>query len=257
MTNFVTTIRENTKNGVVCRVIIDNQRKLNTLNSEIINELRDCFVQLADDKDVAVVILTGAGDKAFVGGANINEMAGLTKDTARTFITNLHLLCRAIRNTPFPVIARINGYCLGAGMEVAAICDIVVAEEKAQFSMPEVRIGVPSVIEAAILPKILGIGLTRDLLMTGRTMHSEEAHRVGFVQRLAKNGDLDTVMDSVVSDILAGGRIAIKLQKELCNAWENITPAQGIQLGIDAFAKAFETDEPTKMLGEFVNRKRS
>jgi len=256
MTKFVTTVREKTEKGVVCRVSIDNQTKLNTLNSKIIKELRDCFTSLKDDKEIAVVILTGAGDKSFIGGANINEMADLNVETARTFITNLHLLCTAIRDTPFPVIARVNGYCLGAGMEIASICDIIVAEEKAQFSMPEVRVGIPSVIEAAVLPQILGIGLTRDLLLTGRTMYSDEAYRVGFIQRLAKDGELDAIVDSVVTDILASGRIAIKLQKELCNAWENVSVAHGIQLGIDAFSKAFETEEPTRMLSDFVNRKR-
>ncbi|MEH6404283.1 MAG: enoyl-CoA hydratase [Sneathiella sp.] len=256
MTKFVTTIRDKTENGIVCHVSIDNQKKLNTLNSQIIKELKDCFIALKEEKEIAVVILTGAGDKSFIGGANINEMAGLDVDTARTFITNLHLLCAAIRDTPFPVIARVNGYCLGAGMEIASICDIIVATETAQFSMPEVRVGIPSVIEAAVLPQILGVGLARDLLLTGRTMYCDEAYRVGFVQRLAKEGELDAIVGSVVSDILASGRVAIKLQKELCNAWENVSVAHGVQLGIDAFAKAFETDEPTRMLGEFVNRKR-
>lgn len=256
MTNFVTLVREKTDNGDVCRITIDNQKKLNTLNTEILGTLKQYFDDLKEDKDVAVIILTGAGEKSFIGGANINEMATLNSDTARTFITNLHLVCRSIRAVPVPVIARVNGYCLGAGMEIAAICDLVIAEEKAEFAMPEVRVGIPSVIEAAILPRILGVGLARDLVMTARTMYSEEAHRAGFIQRLAKNGDLDKAMDIAIKEILAGGRRAIALQKDLCNAWEDLSLSDSIQAGIDAFSHAFETDEPSRMLRTFVDRKR-
>lgn len=256
MADYVTIIREKTENGDICRISIDNQKKLNTLNSDILSALKNCFHELQDDKDMAVVILTGAGDKAFIGGANINEMAALTPHTARTFITNLHDVCQSIRALPVPVIARVNGYCLGAGMEIAAICDIIIAEEKSEFAMPEVRVGIPSVIEAAILPQILGTGLARDLVMTGRTMFSDEAHRVGFVQRLAKNGDLDRITDIAIQEILAGGRNAIRLQKELCNAWENLTIGDGIKAGIDAFSQAYESDEPTRMLEAFIHRKR-
>ncbi|MBL4906885.1 MAG: enoyl-CoA hydratase/isomerase family protein, partial [Sneathiella sp.] len=191
MANFVTVVREKTENGDICRVTIDNQKKLNTVNTEILNSLKNCFLELREDTNLAVVILTGAGEKAFIGGANIEEMAALNADTARKFITNLHEVCDAIRKLQAPVLARVNGYCLGAGMEIAAICDLVIAEEKAEFAMPEVRVGIPSVIEAAVLPQILGTGLARDLVLTARTMYADEAHRAGFVQRLAKNGELD------------------------------------------------------------------
>ncbi len=256
MTNFVTVVREKTENGDICRISIDNQKKLNTLSTAILNDLKDKFIDLKKDEDLAVVILTGAGEKAFIGGANINEMAALNPETARSFITNLHEVCTAIRNLHVPVIARVNGYCLGAGMEIAAVCDLVIADEKAEFAMPEVRVGIPSVIEAAVLPQIIGFGLARDLLMTARTMYSEEAHRVGFIQRLAKNGELDALVDTAIQEILAGGRQAIRIQKELCNAWENLSMSDSIKIGIDAFSKSFETGEPTEMLQAFVNRKR-
>ncbi|GLQ05358.1 enoyl-CoA hydratase [Sneathiella chinensis] len=256
MASFVKTTREKTANGDVCTVAIDNQKKLNTLNSDILVELQATFDALKSDKDVAVVVLTGAGEKAFVGGANINEMAELNPDTARAFITSLHNVCAAIRALPVPVIARVNGYCLGAGMEIAAICDIVVAEATAEFAMPEVRVGIPSVIEAAILPRTLGVGLARDLVLTARTLYGDEAYQAGFVQRLAEKGKLDEATNVVVEEILEGGRNAIRLQKELCNMWENTTAEEGIQCGIDSYAKAFEVDEPRTMMTAFINRKR-
>ncbi|MBO6825861.1 MAG: enoyl-CoA hydratase/isomerase family protein [Sneathiella sp.] len=256
MADFVTTVRTAHEKGDVCRVTINNPKKLNTLSSEILEELADKLNALDGDEKLRAVILTGAGDRAFVGGANIYEMAELTPDTARAFITRIHNVCSAVRNLPVPVIARINGYCLGGGMEIAAMCDLIIAEKSAEFSMPEVRVGIPSVIEAAVLPRILGSGLARDLVMTGRALNGQEAFDAGFVQRLAEDGKLDDAVKTAVKEILEGGREAIRLQKRLCNAWEEESFSASVQLGIDMFAKSFEGPEPSEMLGAFTKRKR-
>ena len=99
------------------------------------------------------MILTGAGERAFVGGADINELAHLDRDSAREFITLVHRCCDGFRRLPVPVIARIDGYALGAGLELAAACDLRVASDRSMFGMPEVRVGIPSVVEAALLPR--------------------------------------------------------------------------------------------------------
>ncbi|HJO75520.1 MAG TPA: enoyl-CoA hydratase-related protein, partial [Rhodospirillales bacterium] len=111
-----------------------------------------------DDGDLRAVVLTGKGEKAFIGGADISEMADLTPETAETFITGLHGASAALRRLPVPVVARIQGYCLGGGMEVAAACDMRIASESAVFGMPEVALGLPSVIEAALFPRLIGDG---------------------------------------------------------------------------------------------------
>lgn len=116
------------------------------------------------------MVLTGAGDKSFIGGADIREMAALTPATAETFITRLHAMCACLRDLPVPVIARINGYAIGAGLEVAAACDLRVASNSAVFGMPEVKVGIPSVIEAALLPSLIGWGRTRELLYLGENI---------------------------------------------------------------------------------------
>jgi enoyl-CoA hydratase/carnithine racemase len=221
-----------------------------------LGQLQETFEALKKDTSLAAVVLTGAGTKAFIGGANIYEMAELDPTTAREFITRVHNFCAAIRDLHVPVIARINGVCFGAGMEIAAVCDIVVAEASASFAMPEVHVGIPSVVEAAVLPQILGVGLARDLVMTGRSLDGLEAKEAGFVQRLAKSGKLDETVQQTLDQILLGGRNAIRLQKLLCNAWEEESMSKSVQMGIDMFAKSFEGDEPKKMLGAFVNRKR-
>lgn len=256
MANFVETAFENRDLGQIAMVTVNNQRKLNTLNSTVISELDAAFDQLSRQKDVAAVILTGGGEKAFIGGADISEMATLTPESARSFITRMHHVCQKVRFLEIPVIARVNGYSLGAGMELAASCDMIIACEKAVFGMPEVRIGVPSVIDAALLPSIIGVNRARDLVLTGRTWSAREAFEAGLVQRLCNDDALDREVDTAIEEILLSGREAIRLQKQLCNDWENNPLSTGIQLGIDAFAKSFTTDEPATLMQQFLNRAR-
>ncbi|MEH6527653.1 MAG: enoyl-CoA hydratase-related protein [Sneathiella sp.] len=257
MVNLIHTTLEETSNGTIAHITVDNQRKANTLNSAAIGEFNATLSQLDANPDIALVILTGAGEKVFIGGADIKEMSTLNTESARTFITNLHHVCHKIRYLHAPVIARVNGLALGAGMEIAAACDMVVACPHAAFAMPEVRVGIPSVIDAALLPKILGVGLARDLVMTGRMLSAEEAHVAGFVQRLAKATSLDDEIQIVIDEILAGGRHAVALQKQLCNDWENNPLASSIQIGIETFAHSYDTTEPKTMMENFINRDRN
>src|SRR5262245_56120282 len=144
--------------GVVAHVTVDNQRRRNCLSTPLIVALAETFARLGQDGALRAVVLTGAGDRAFIGGADLNELAALGPDTARLFITRLHQACQAIRDCPAPVIGHIGGFCLGAGLEIAASCDFRAAAEAAQFGMPEVHMGITSVIEAALLPGLIGWG---------------------------------------------------------------------------------------------------
>src|SRR5689334_11003081 len=142
-------------------------------------------------------------------------MATLDEGGAREFITLLHRACDALRRLPVPVIARIEGYALGAGLEVAAACDIRIASENARFGMPEVKVGIPSVIEAALLPSLIGWGRTRRLLLTGETVDAATALRWGLVEEVVPPAALDMAVERSLDAILACGPRAIRLQKEL------------------------------------------
>lgn len=256
MANLILTELEERTHGKVARLTIDNQRKLNILNSTVIEQFGEAIDRLSTDKDIAVLVITGAGEKSFIGGADITEMAGLDPASARKFITSVHMTCRKARFFHAPVIARVNGFCLGAGMELAAACDIVVARRSASFAMPEVRVGIPSVVEAALLPRILGLNLARDLVLSARSISAEEAYTAGLVQRLCDDEALDATVETAIEEILEGGRNAMAIQKQLCNDWENNSLEDGIQLGIDAFARAYESDEPARMMTAFIKRPR-
>ena len=142
------------------------------------------------------------------------------------------------------MIARIEGYCLGAGLEVAAACDLRVASADARFAMPEVRVGIPSVIEAALLPRLIGAGRARDLVLTGREVEAAEALAIGLVGRVALWNELDAAVDGWLDALLAAGPRALAAQKKLLYAWQELPLSESIARSIDAFAEAYESDEP-------------
>jgi enoyl-CoA hydratase/carnithine racemase len=248
---------ERPEGGHIAHVTIDNIAKLNSLNRELMTEIVSAAAGLRDDPQLRLGILSGAGERAFVGGADVEEIAALDHGTARSFITLVHSCCDAFRRLPVPVIARIDGYALGAGLELACACDLRVASERASFGMPEVRIGIPSVVEAALLPKLIGQGRARRLLLTGETIGAEEALGWGLVDAVAPPGDLDDAVERFVRPILAAGPRAVRLQKSLILEWEELQIAAAIERGIDCFISAFDTDEPARMAGALYSELRS
>jgi len=243
------------REGAVALVTVDNQRRLNCLSTPLILELSAAFAKLGGDERLRAVVLTGAGDRAFIGGADLHELGALTPDTARLFITRLHQACKAIRDCPVPVIGRIGGFCLGAGLEVAASCDFRAAAEGAQFGMPEVHMGIPSVIEAALLPGLIGWGRTREMLLTGAMFPSSEALAMGFVQKIAPAAELDAAVEAWVGAICRATPEAIRSQKALINRWQRVSVEEGIYAGIDALSDAYKTGEPQAAIEAFFERK--
>ena len=242
--------------GTVARLTIDNRAKLNTLDSALMRDIVAAVDALAKRDDLRALIVTGAGEKAFIGGASINEMAELDPAGARAFITRVHETCDCFRRLPVPVIARIDGFALGAGLEVAVSCDLRIASTRAKFGMPEVRVGLPSVVEAALIPQLIGFGRARELLMLGETIDADTALRWGLVERVAAPEALDMELDKMLAALLAAGPLAMRRQKSLIRAWERLPIDEAIAAGVDAFEATFTDEEPRRMLSAFVSRKR-
>ncbi len=241
--------------GPVAYVTIDNRRRLNVLSTPIIVALREAFERLSRDEALRAVVLTGAGDRAFIGGADLNELGGMCADSARLFITRLHMACKAIRECPVPVIGRINGFCLGGGLEVAAAADMRVVVEGAVLGMPEVVMGLPSVIEAALLPGLIGWGKTREILLTGETFGAEEALAMGFAQKVVPAPGLDAAVEHWLTLILKATPQAVRAQKALMNRWQRVSVDEGIYAGIDALSDAYKTGEPQAAIAAFFAEK--
>ena len=241
--------------GIV-RLIICNAGTLNILGSPVIDGVREAFEKLASDRTIRAVILAGQSEKSMIGGADIKEMATLNQTSAEAFISRLRDLCEAVRAFPAPVIARMPGWCLGGGLEVAAACDFRIAAHDAKFGMPEVRVGIPSVIHAALLPRLIGWGRARWLVMTAENIDAPTALAWGLVDAVAPVGGLDAAVEHTVQSLLACGAEALRAQKALLRQWEDLPLKESVDLSIGAFGRSYLTDEPKRLMGEFINRKR-
>ncbi len=240
--------------GVV-RVTICNAGPLNILGTPVIQGLIAGINSLRDDASIRALVLGGESPKSMIGGADIKEMAKLDPASAERFISGLRDLCEAIRQFPAPVIARLPGWCLGGGLEVAAACDIRVAADNARFAMPEVKIGIPSVIHAALLPRLIGWGRARWLIMTAATIDAPTALSWGLVDVIAPSAQLDDAVEATLADLLACGPQALRSQKALLRQWEELPLTPSVNLSVPVFGDSFRTGEPQRLMAEFLDRK--
>ena len=242
----------------VARLTVANDAKLNTLNTALLDEAIVALRDLAKHPDLRAAVLTGEGERAFIGGADIAAMAALeTPAEAEAFIRRVHGICAAIRDLPVPVSARINGWCLGAGLEVAAACDMRIAVRDAKFGMPEVRVGIPSVVEAALLPGLIGWGRTRRLLFLAETISAADALTWGLLEEVAHRERIDARIEAWIGNLLAAGPEALRAQKALIRQWEDRTISEAVAAGITAFSASWKTDEPKRMMRAFLEEQKA
>ncbi len=243
--------------GRIAWVTFNNPAKHNALGVAGKEQFIEVMAALKHDASLRAVVLTGSGNRSFVGGTNIAEMAEFDLAMAEASATKTHRACDAVRQFPVPVIARINGYCFGSGMELAACADLRVAADHAKFGMPEVRFGIPSGMEASVLPQLIGWGKAAELVLTGDHIDAEEAHRIGYLQKWVPYDQLDEAVEAWIASLLAGGPRAIRIQKRLIIDWDRMSTTDGARAGIQAYVDAYRTDEPRRMMLAFVNRKKA
>ena len=231
------------RDGPLATLTLNRPEKRNAMNSQMTREAKLAVAELAGADGLRVLVIEGAGG-VFSAGADVVEMGALTEDTARDFISNLHSLIRSVREFPHPVVCKCRGYVLGGALELMLGCDLRVAAEDTKFGMPEVRVGVPSVIEAALFVPFCGLGAAQDLLLTGRTFDAQEAHRLGIVQRICPQAELDEATGAVVSELLEAAPGALSAQKALLRRWMQAYLEAAVPPSIDAFEASFRTGEP-------------
>ncbi|KAI7263567.1 hypothetical protein KC345_g9095 [Hortaea werneckii] len=252
--------------GRVATVTVSNPAKLNIVSSPVLDKLISACAELSIESNLRAVVIEG-GDTvqgkspAFIGGADIKEMNQLSSSKeAEAFISRIHHACKALRDLPTPVIACIDGYCLGAGLEIAAACDLRIATERSVFGMPEVIVGIPSVVEAALLPGLIGMGRTRRLLYLAENINAVTAERWGLVERLVDSSqDLDESVTEWVTRIAKTGPEAMRSQKRLTQTWENVPVEDGIIAGVRAFSECYDDggQEAKSFMEAFTFRGRS
>ena len=244
------------RDGGLVTVELINSKPLNIVGTGAIEELTKAFGTVGQDSDVRVVVFRAAGEKAFIGGADINEMVDLDRSSAEVFIRRLAALCEAIRECPVPVIARLAGWCLGGGLEVAMSCDLRIAESGAKFGMPEVAVGIPSVIHAALMPALIGASHTAWLLLTGETIDAATAASWGLVHEVVAADALDTRIAELSAKLTGFGPHAVRQQKRLLTKWFEVTVHGAIEDSVEQFGLAFLTGEPQQHMRAFLSRKK-
>jgi enoyl-CoA hydratase/carnithine racemase len=217
--------------GPLARIFLNRPEKANALNSAMLSELGAAVRSLAGDESLRAAALTARG-RTFCGGADTAELKSLTPANAGAFVEKIHNVCQAIRALPVPVLAQMHGAVIGAGLEIAAACDLRVAAEGTKFAMPEVRLGIPSVVEAALLPRLMGSGRAAWLVLTGEAIDARRALEWGLIEEI---GDGATVL----KHLLAGEPRALRMQKQLLHLWDEASLATSVAASLEVFGLAY------------------
>jgi enoyl-CoA hydratase/carnithine racemase len=226
------------REGGIVRVMLNRPAKANALDSALLERLGDTLEALAGDDGLRAVVLGGQG-RTFCGGADVRELRGLDATTARPFIARVHRACQAVRRLAVPVLARLHGAVIGAGLELAAACDLRVAAQGTRFAMPEVRLGIPSVVEAALLSRLVGSGRAAWLVLTGEPIDAERACAWGLVEEVHPLAELDGAVARVLQALLEGDRQALRMQKELLQLWEEQPLTASVARSVELFSEAY------------------
>jgi enoyl-CoA hydratase len=238
-------------------VTVDRPKALNALNRATISELSQAFDDLRQDRSVGVVLLTGAGEKAFIAGADISELAQETPASARENALRGQAMCRAIEECGKPVIGVINGFALGGGLEVALACHIRIASENARLGLPEVGLGIiPGYGGTQRLPRLVGKGVAIEMIATGRHVAAADALRIGLVNRVVPAAELRGAAEALATEILKNGPLAVSAAIGVALAGLEGTLRAGTDSEAEAFGRIYETKDLREGLAAFLEKRK-
>ena len=241
--------------GPIAMITLNAEQKRNAIDLAMVESLHDRLDELSSDRDLAALIITGAGDRAFSAGADIVQMLERDADDAMAAINSG--LFKRIEDFPVPVIAAIKGYALGGGCELAIACDLRVAGHSAQMGQPEVKLGIiPGAGATYRLPRLIGLGRARELIYTGRIIAAEECLRIGLIDRLVADDLVLVQAQALAEEIAANGRSAVRMAKAAMNALAR--PGEGMASSLESMAQAvlFQSEEKRERMTAFLERKK-
>jgi len=244
------------KKGAIAYVTVDRQKVLNALNMVTMHELRSAFTDAKGDAGVRVVILTGAGEKAFIAGADIGELHKQNPVEAKEYTHRGQAVLDLIENLGKPVIACINGFALGGGCEVAMACTMRIASENAKIGQPEVKLGIiPGYGGSQRLPRLVGKGLAMQILLTGEMITAQEAHRIGLVNEVVAQAELIPRAEAIAQKIIANGPLAVQYTMEAVNKGMEMSQAEGLFLEASLFGLACATEDKAEGTKAFLEKR--
>lgn len=243
-------------NKQIAWVTINRPEVLNAMNESVLTELVSSIQSCIDDTSVGVIILTGAGDKAFVAGADIKNMQSMEPEDALEFGRTGQQMTLTIENSPKPVIAAVNGFALGGGCEISLACHIRVASETATFGQPEVQLGIlPGWGGTQRLPRLVGTGIANEIITTGRMVSASEAKEIGLVNHVVPAELLNEKCEKIANQILKNGPNAIAKSLECIREGVGRSTKEGLIIEVENFSKLFGTDESREGLTAFIEKR--
>lgn len=245
-------------NAGIATLKINRPQALNALNPEVLTELSVFFHEANKNADIQAILLTGAGEKAFVAGADIAAMKTMTPLEARTFCDLGHQAMLQIENCRKPVIAAVNGFCLGGGLELALSCDFIYASENAKLGLPEVNLGIfPGFGGTQRLSRLIGRNRAKELIYTAKMLSAQEAFDLGIINKLTSGADLLGEAEKTLREILKKGPVAIELAKKAVNEGTDLDLASGLNLERAIFPLVFATEDRTEGVSAFLEKRKA
>lgn len=236
---------------------INRPDKLNALNNETLDEIKDCLLAVQNDENVYVMIITGAGEKAFVAGADISELAELNLESAKVFSEKGQSIFNLIEKLGKPVIAAVNGFALGGGCELALACHIRYASEKAKFGQPEVNLGIiPGYGGTQRLTRLINSGRSAELILTGELIDADDALRIGLINKIFIHDELLTKTILLAEKISSKGQKAVNYSLKCILSCDELTESEGIKLEADLFAKCCNTNDFKEGTSAFLEKRK-
>jgi enoyl-CoA hydratase len=243
--------------GQIGILTINRPKALNALNTETLKEIQMAIHEVKDSSEIRVLIITGAGEKAFVSGADISEMKDMNSIEALNFSKLGHLTLNMLENLHIPVIASVNGYALGGGTEIALACDFIYASENARFGLPEVTLGVfPGFGGTQRLPRLIGKAKAKELILTGKIITAQEALQMGIVNRVFPQPSLMEETMKVASQMVKNGPIGLRLAKNLINEGFNMNLQEACSLEALGFSFTFSTEDQREGMTAFIEKRK-
>src|ERR1041384_6355907 len=252
--NFSNTLFE--KKNSIAQVTVNRPKVLNALNMATMEELRTAFHDVKNDSAMRVIILTGAGEKAFIAGADIGELAKHDAVSGKEYTHQGQSVLNLIENCGKPVIACINGFALGGGCEIAMACTMRLASDNAKFGQPEVKLGIiPGYGGSQRLPRLVGKGIAMQMVLAGEMITAQEAHRIGLVNEVTAPADLIPRAEAIAWKIIANAPLAVQYSLEAMNKGLEMPQAEGLYLEATLFGLACATEDKKEGTGAFLEKR--
>ncbi|PIE74519.1 MAG: enoyl-CoA hydratase [Deltaproteobacteria bacterium] len=243
--------------GSVAKIFFNRPKALNALNNALLSEFENALCEVEKNEEIKVLILTGAGEKSFVAGADITEINKLNALEAKYFCKLGHDVIGKLQELPIPVIAAVNGFALGGGSEMAMACDFIYASESANFGLPEITLGIiPGFGGTQRLPRLVGKNIAKEMIFTGKMISAKEAMEYGIVNKVCPADELmDTVMKTA-KGIAKKGRVSLRAAKYAVNAGMDVDISTGCKIEIDSFSLCINSEDSKEGTSAFLEKRK-